>query len=89
MAAVSFIAMAAQAPATQQPFDLLIRNARVFDGAGNPAFPADIGVRGGRIVALGRLGNATATRVIDATGKFVAPGFIDIHSRAGARRVPR
>ena len=70
-----------------QTYDLLIRNGRVFDGTGNPAFPADIAVRGGRIVALGKLGDAKATRVIDASGKFVSPGFIDIHSHAddGAR----
>ena len=81
------VALAAQAPAPAQPFDLLIKNARVFDGTGNPAFPADVAVRDGRIVAMGRLGNATAKRVIDATGKFVSPGFIDIHSHAddGAR----
>ena len=80
LAAASAMAMAAQAP--PQSFDLLIKNARVFDGTGNPAFPADVAVRDGRIVAVGRLGNATATRVIDATGKFVTPGFIDIHSHA-------
>ena len=71
-----------QAPAPAQSFDLLIKNARVFDGTGNPAFPADVGAREGRIVAVGRLGTATATRVIDATGKYVTPGFIDIHSHA-------
>ncbi|MEX2271782.1 MAG: D-aminoacylase [Vicinamibacterales bacterium] len=70
-----------------QSCDLLIKNGRVFDGTGNPAFPADLGVRDGKIVAVGRLGSATAARVIDAAGKFVAPGFIDIHSHAddGAR----
>lgn len=85
-AALSAIAIAAQAPPVRS-FDLVIKNARVFDGTGNPAFPADVGVREGRIVALGRLDTATATRVIDAAGKFVSPGFIDIHSHAddGAR----
>ncbi len=74
--------LAAQATPSPQSFDLLIRNGRVFDGTGNPAVPADIGVRAGRIVAVGRLGDAKATRVIDATGRFVSPGFIDIHSHA-------
>jgi N-acyl-D-amino-acid deacylase len=64
------------------PFDLLIRGGRVLDGTGNPWFPADIGVRDGRIVAVGPLPSATATRVVDATGKYVSPGFIDIHSHA-------
>ncbi|WP_396203610.1 amidohydrolase family protein [Gemmatimonas sp.] len=63
-------------------FDVLIRGGRVFDGTGNPAFPADVGIRDGRIVAVGRFANARATRVIDAKGKHVAPGFIDIHSHA-------
>jgi N-acyl-D-amino-acid deacylase len=85
--ALCAIAIAAQAPQPAQTFDLLIANARVFDGTGNPAFPADVGVRDGRIVAVGRLANAKAGRVIDATGKFLSPGFIDIHSHAddGAR----
>lgn len=82
LAALSAIGIAAQTPQSAQTFDLLITNARIFDGTGNPAFPADVGVRDGRIVAIGRFGGATAGRVIDATGKFVSPGFIDIHSHA-------
>lgn len=77
--------------AGQQPagYDLLIRNGRVFDGTGNPWFPADIAVRDGRIVAVGTLRDATATRVIDATGKYVSPGFVDIHSHADDGSSPR
>jgi N-acyl-D-amino-acid deacylase len=84
--AATLAAQASRVPQSQS-FDLLIRNGRVFDGTGNPAFPADIGVRDGKIVAVGRLGSAKAARVIDATGRFVSPGFIDIHSHAddGAR----
>ena len=72
-----------------QHYDLLIRNARVLDGTGNPWFPADIGVQGGRIVDVGQLWDAQATLVIDALGKYVAPGFIDIHSHADDGSGPR
>src|SRR5688572_4269391 len=68
---------------TQAPaFDLLIRGGRVLDGSGNPWFYGDVGVRDGRIAAVGTLTNATAKRTIDAAGKFVTPGFIDLHSHA-------
>lgn len=61
-------------------YDLLIRNARVIDGSGNPWYRADVGVKEGRIAAIGRLGNATAGRVIDAHERVLAPGFIDPHT---------
>jgi N-acyl-D-amino-acid deacylase len=63
-------------------YDVLIRNGRVLDGTGNPWFPADVAIKDGRIAAVGRLATATASTVIDATGKYVTPGFIDIHSHA-------
>lgn len=63
-------------------FDLIVRGGRVLDGTGNPWFRADIGVVDGRIAALGNLAGATADREIDATGRYVSPGFIDIHSHA-------
>lgn len=65
-----------------EPFDLLLTGGRVIDGTGNPWLYADVGVRDGRIVAVGRLEGATARRVIDVRGKVVAPGFIDLHSHA-------
>jgi N-acyl-D-amino-acid deacylase len=62
-----------------QQYDILIRNGRVVDGAGNPWVYADIGITGDRISALGRIpANATAKRLIDAKGMVVAPGFIDM-----------
>lgn len=63
-------------------YDLIIRHGRVLDGSGNPWFPADVAVANGRIVAVGALAGARAATVIDATGKYVTPGFIDIHSHA-------
>ncbi len=77
--------MALAAPISTQPparYDLLIRNGRVLDGSGNPWLAADIGIRDGRVVDMGRLGNAAAARVIDANGLTVTPGFIDVHSHA-------
>src|SRR5882762_5324821 len=71
-------AVLTQAP----PYDVLIRNGRMLDGSGNPWLAADIGIRGGRIVDIGRIGNAATTRVIDARGLTVSPGFIDVHSHA-------
>jgi dihydroorotase/N-acyl-D-amino-acid deacylase len=59
-------------------YDLIIRNGHIIDGSGSPWYAADVGIRAGRIAALGSLGNAAATRIIDAHGLVVAPGFIDM-----------
>lgn len=72
---------AGNAPA--QDLDILIRGGRVLDGSGNPWIYADIGIRGDRIVEMGDLRDARARRTIDASGLYVAPGFIDVHTHAG------
>ena len=59
-------------------YDLIVAGGRVVDGTGAPWFRADVGVRGDRIVAVGDLGKASARRRVDAIGKYVAPGFIDM-----------
>lgn len=63
-----------------QRFDLVIINARIVDGTGNPWFRGDIGIKDGRIARIGRLGTSDAQKIIDAKGQIVAPGFIDVHS---------
>jgi dihydroorotase/N-acyl-D-amino-acid deacylase len=65
-------------PAQSPPFDLVIRNGRIVDGTGSPWYSGDVGIRDGRIAAIGRLDGAGATRTVDAGGKVVAPGFIDM-----------
>jgi N-acyl-D-amino-acid deacylase len=66
-------------PSGADPFDVLITGGRVGDGTGLPWFHADVGVRGDRIAAVGRLDSAPARVRLDAAGKVVAPGFIDAH----------
>ncbi len=59
-------------------YDLIIRNGHILDGAGGPWYSDDIAISNDRIVAIGKLDNAHAKRVIDATGRVVSPGFIDM-----------
>lgn len=77
------IALALASSFVQQPrYDIVIRNARVMDGAGNPWVRADVAVKDGRIAAFGALPSLEAGRTIDAAGQVLAPGFIDVHSHA-------
>src|SRR5437868_1892102 len=62
------------------PFDLIICNGQILDGLGHPPYRADIGIRNGRIVAIGLIEKASGARIIDAEDQIVAPGFIDVHT---------
>jgi len=64
------------------PADILIRGARILDGTGNPWFYGDIAVSGGRVTSITTSKKIEAKKIIDATGLFVAPGFVDCHSHA-------
>jgi len=63
-------------------FDILLKNARVFDGTGGPWFGADVAVAGDEIAAVGALADAKAALEVDCSGLAVAPGFIDVHSHS-------
>ena len=61
-------------------YDLLITNARIVDGSGNPWFRADVAIKDGRIARIGRISPDAAAKTIDAKGQILAPGFIDVHT---------
>src|SRR5438445_3225427 len=76
---VFLISVAAFARA--ETYDLLIRGGRVVDGTGSPARFADVGIKDGRIAAIGKLAGV-ATTTLEVPGLIVAPGFIDVHTHA-------
>lgn len=72
----------------QPPLDVIVRGGTVVDGTGAPRYLADVAISGGSIARIGNLAGARATTEIDATGLYVAPGFINIHSHASAAGLP-
>jgi N-acyl-D-amino-acid deacylase len=63
-------------------FDLIIRNGQIIDGSGKPSYEGDIGVKAGKITAIASLQGESAVQTIEAQGKVVAPGFIDVHNHS-------
>src|SRR4029077_7430736 len=63
---------------TPNSFDIVITNGHIIDGTGSPWYSGDLGIRDGKIAAIGNLSAAQRQRTIDAAGKVVAPGFIDM-----------
>jgi dihydroorotase/N-acyl-D-amino-acid deacylase len=76
------VALAMTASNAQAQYDLVIRNARIVDGTGNPWYRGDVAVKGSAIAAIATSIQGPAARVIDAQGQVVSPGFIDVHTHA-------
>jgi dihydroorotase/N-acyl-D-amino-acid deacylase len=74
----AFLLLSSLAIAQTSAFDIVITNGHIIDGSGSPWYSGDIGIRDGRIAAIGNLATASRKRTIDAGGKVVAPGFIDM-----------
>ncbi|MGH9195266.1 MAG: N-acyl-D-amino-acid deacylase family protein, partial [Acidimicrobiia bacterium] len=70
------------APQSSERFNLIVKRGMILDGTGNPWFVADIGIKDGHIVAIGTLADTPSQRSIDASGLYVSPGFIDLHSHS-------
>jgi len=93
---ITAVVLCGSALAQDNNVDLLIQNARVVDGTGSPWFRSDVAIDDGHIVSVGFDLNVNARRIIDAAGRVLAPGFIDVHthvessgSRDGLQKLPR
>src|ERR1700739_402023 len=75
---LGLLSLFGQAPSEQQPFDVVILHGHIIDGTGSPWYSGDVGIRDGRIAAIGDLGNAPTKQKLDPQGKVGSPGFIDM-----------
>ncbi len=78
VAIAAVLPLGAQTASPAPAFDLVIAHGHIVDGTGSPWYSGDVGIRAGRIAAIGNLADAPRKRTIDAQGKVVAPGFIDM-----------
>jgi N-acyl-D-amino-acid deacylase len=76
----SFLVFSIALTARSQQYDILLSNGKIIDGAGNSWYYGSIGIKDGKIIAVGRNINGTAAKTIDGTGLIIAPGFIDVHT---------
>ena len=83
------ISTVGQTQSTTPPFDIVIRNGTILDGSGGHSYHADVGLSSGTIAAIGDLRSVRAPVSVDATGLYVTPGFINIHSHALPDALPR
>ena len=81
-AAATLLHVAGATASTDETVDVIIRGGTIYDGGEGEPVVGDVAIRGDRIIAVGKSGRYTATRVIDAKGMIVAPGFIDPHTHA-------
>src|SRR5437870_10876435 len=79
---IALLVLLAVPPQRTVLYDLAIIHGTIVDGSGGAPRRADVAVRGGTIVAIGSIDPATARLVVDAAGRFVTPGFIDVHTHA-------
>ena len=65
-----------------ETYDIVLANGRILDGCGNPWYWGDLAIQGGHIVEIAPAGTLKGLQIIDAAGRFVSPGFIDIHTHS-------
>src|SRR6187402_366928 len=80
MKKITLLLLIADSTMAQQQYDVVIANGKIIDGTGNSWYYGDVAIKDGKIVYVGKMNNVTATKVINAKGLVVAPGFIDVHA---------